>query len=207
MVAKVKASLIKTTGAAAGVSQVRSGGATGSAPVARQGRAQWNEYVKQEAFIKAVTAVTHKHRVIGYADRADKALDYLQGMQHQQIGKVSQADATRATTDFDLPAFNKNLVPADFETDEFVLACEALKAAPGTRICQVSQEVATMIGNKKIPRNKMQGKIARHYQNMGILAVYAPGEAGLKVNSDGSQESEMIAGKGSVVFLSQDQAF
>ena len=96
-------------------------------------------------------------------------------------------------------------MPADYETDEFVQACDAVDAVPGTRICQVSEAVTKLFANKQNSRSKIQSKVARYYQKMGILAVYAPGQDGLKVAADGSHESGQIAGKGSVVFLGHDQ--
>lgn len=100
------------------------------------------------------------------------------------------------------------MIPADYETDEFVQACDKLKAAPGTRICQVSETVKKLVAKsgkgKRATRDRLQKQVAKHYQQMGILAVYAPGAEGLKVAEDGSTEAGKISGKGSIVFLSQD---
>ena len=92
----------------------------------------------------------------GYKERTDKALEYLQSMEHQKLGKVSQADADRAADKYQLPSFDLTCVPADFETDKFVQACHTVKATPGTRIAQVSSQVEKMINAKKYSRAKKQ---------------------------------------------------
>ena len=91
-------------------------------------------------------------------------------MEHQKLGKVSQADADRAAAEYKLPGFDLACVPADHETDEFVQACKAVNAAPGTRIAQVSPKVVKMVNAKKNSRAKLQKKVTAHYQQMGILA-------------------------------------
>ena len=207
MIAKVKAALPdpsnieKLYDSATGVGKIVS-----DQPTNPGRNLPWHDYVKHENFIGAVTSVAHTHTVHGYQDRTDKALAYLQTMEHQKLGKVSQADADRAADEYKLPGFDLACVPADFETDQFVQACKAVNATPGTRIAQVSSKVAKMIRSKQNSRAKLQKKVTKHYQEMGILAVYAPGVEGLKVATDGSVEAGKIADKGSVVFLSQDSS-
>ena len=46
--------------------------------------------------VKAQAEIHEKNRHLGYSQRADAAVQYLQGMAHQDNGLVTQDDVTRA---------------------------------------------------------------------------------------------------------------